>query len=173
MKREDKSKVIASLAEQINSSSHFYIADIAGLNAAETTNLRRECFKSDIKLVVAKNTLFQKAIEASEKEISGLDEVLAGPTSIMFTEVGNAPAKLIKQFRKDSEKPILKAAFVEEEVYIGDDQLEALSSIKSKNELIADVIGLLQSPIKNVLGALQSGGNTLTGILKTLEEKKS
>ena len=172
MKREDKSQVIASLAEQINNATHLYVADIAGLNAADTSDLRRQCYGSNIKLVVAKNTLFKKALEVSNKDITGLDGILVGPTSIMFAEVGNAPAKLIKEFRKRSEKPILKGAYVEDEVYIGDNQLESLVSIKSKNELIADVIALLQSPVNTVIGALQSGGNTITGILKTLEEKK-
>lgn len=172
MRREEKNQVIASLAEQINNANHIYVADIAGLNAMDTSNLRRECYKSNVSLVVAKNTLFKRALQESDKDINGLDEILNGPTSVFFSEVGNAPAKLIKAFRKSNERPILKGAYVEEDVYIGDEQLDTLVAIKSKNELIADVIGLLQSPVKSVLGALQSGGNTITGILKTLEEKK-
>jgi large subunit ribosomal protein L10 len=173
MKREDKGKIIETLAAQIKESSHFYVADIAGLDAAQTTELRRECFRNNIKLVVAKNTLFQKAIEKSGKDIQGFEKILAGPTSVMFTEVSNAPAKLIKEFRRRGEKPILKGAFVEDDVYVGDDQLDSLVAVKSKSELIADVMAMLQTPIRNVIGALQSGGNTITGVLKTLEEKKS
>ncbi len=172
MRREDKNQVIASLAEQINNANHFYVADIAGLDAADTSDLRRECYKSNVSLVVAKNTLFKRALKESNKDIEGMDEVFKGPTSVFFSEVGNAPAKLIKEFRKKNDRPILKGAYVEEGVYIGDDQLDTLVAIKSKDELIADIIGLLQSPVKSVLGALQSGGNTITGILKTLEEKK-
>ncbi len=173
MKREDKGIIIAELTEQIKKSGHFYIADIEGLNAGQTTDLRRECFKNNIKLVVAKNTLLRKAIKDSGRDIQGMDSVFAGPSSVMFTDVANAPAKLIKDFRRRSDKPILKGAFVEEDVYIGDEQLDALVSVKSKFELIADVVAMLQTPIRNVIGALQSGGNTITGVLKTLEEKKS
>lgn len=172
MKREDKTALIDSLTEQINSSSHFYLADIAGLDAVDTSALRRECFKEDIKLQVVKNTLLKKALEKSDKDASELYGVLAENTSIMFTEVGNGPAKLIKKFRKDHKKPILKAAYVEEACYIGDEQLDYLTAIKSKDELVADIIALLQSPAKNVISSLQSAGQTLTGVLETLSNKE-
>jgi len=143
------------------------------LNAETTSNLRRACFKANIKLEVVKNTLLAKAMEASEKDFGDLSTVLVGNTAMMLSETGNAPAKLIKEFRKKSEKPILKGAFIEEAVYLGDDQVEALVNIKSKDELIGEIIGLLQSPAKNVVSALQSGGGTLAGIIKTLSEKEA
>jgi large subunit ribosomal protein L10 len=174
MTREEKNQVIDVLAEKINNTSHIYVTDTLGLNAGDTVDLRKECFKNEIELVVAKNTLLKKAIEKSDKDLSGLFEALTGPTSIMLSEVGNKPAKLIKDFRKkkDIEKPVLKGAYVEEDFYLGNEQIDALASIKSKTELIADVVALLQAPAVNVLSALQSGGNTLAGILKTLEEKE-
>jgi len=171
MTRAEKKKVIDGLTKKVQEATHIYIADTLGLDAATTGNLRRECFKNDVELIVAKNTLLKKSFENSGKDLSGLFEVLAGPTAVMLSETGNKPAKLIKEFRKSNEKPILKGAFVEEGIYIGDDQLDTLVAIKSKFELIADVIGLLQSPAKNVISALQSGGNTITGVLKTLEER--
>jgi len=172
MKSSEKATIIDSLVEQINSSNHFYLADISDLNAADTSDLRRKCFKQDVKLVVVKNTLLRKALEKSEKDTEELYEVLKGNTSVMFTENANVPAKLIKEFRKKRKKPLLKAAYVEESIYIGDDQLDALIAVKTKNELIADVIAMLQSPVQTVLSQLQSGGNILHGVLKTLEEKK-
>ena len=174
MTREEKSRVIDKLTEQINNSSHMYITDTLGLNAGDTVTLRKECYKNKVELVIAKNTLLKKAIEKSDKDLSELFEALTGPTSVMFTDTGNKPAKLINDFRKKNnlEKPILKGAYVEEGFYFGDNQVDVLASIKSKDELIADVIGLLQAPVVNVLSAIQSGGNTLAGILKTLEEKK-
>jgi large subunit ribosomal protein L10 len=172
MKSSEKVTIIDSLVEQINSSNHFYLADISDLNAADTSDLRRKCFKQDVKLVVVKNTLLRKALEKSEKDTEELYEILKGNTSVMFSENANVPAKLIKEFRKNRKKPLLKGAYVEESVYIGDDQLDALIAVKSKNELIADVIALLQSPVQTVLSQLQSGGNILHGVLKTLEEKK-
>ncbi|HAX96604.1 MAG TPA: 50S ribosomal protein L10 [Prolixibacteraceae bacterium] len=172
MKSSEKATIIDSLVEQINSSNHFYLADISELNAADTSDLRRTCFKQNVKLVVVKNTLLRKALEKSEKQAEGLYEILKGSTSVMFTDQGNVPAKLIKDFRKKHPKPLLKGAFVEESVYIGDDQLDALVAVKSKNELIADVVALLQSPIKTVLSQLQSGGNIIHGVLQTLEERK-
>lgn len=173
MKRSEKVAIIDSLTQEINSYSHFYLADVADLDAEKTSALRRQCFQKNIKLVVAKNTMVRKAIENSEKNAEELYEVLKGNTSILFCEVGNEPAKLIKAFAKDTGKgkPELKAAYVEESVYVGANQLDVLTSIKSKNELIGDVIGLLQSPIKTVLGQLQSGGNTIHGILETLSNK--
>ena len=172
MTREEKSKVIEDLTGKLTDNSIIYLADISGLNALETSNLRRACFKEKVNLAVVKNTLLAKAMERSEKDFGELPEVLKGNTSLMIAETGNAPAKVIKAFRKGSDKPILKGAYVEEAVYVGDDQLENLVNIKSKEELIGDIIGLLQSPAKNVISALQSGGGTLHGILKTLGEKK-
>lgn len=172
MKREEKSQIIEQLVEQISNSGHFYLTDIGNLNAEQTSELRRSCFKNEVQLVQVKNTLLQKALEQMEGDFEPLYEVLKGSTSIMLTSTGNAPAKLIKEFRKKNEKPILKGAFVEESFYIGDENLEALVSIKSKEEVIADVIALLQSPMKNVVSALQSGGNIIHGILETLSEKE-
>lgn len=172
MKREEKNQIISDLAQRISESNHFYLTDISELNAEDTSNLRRKCFEKDIKLIVVKNTLLRKAFEQIEGDFQDLYGVLENSTSIMFSETGNLPAKLIKEFRKDHEKPVLKAAFVEESVYVGDNQLEALVNIKSKEELIGDIIMLLQSPAKNVLSALQSGGNKLAGIIKTLSEKE-
>ena len=172
MKRSEKHEIIDSLTEQINSSTHFYLTDIEGLNAAKTSDLRRLCNKQQVKMVVVKNTLLRKAIEASNKDAQELYGVLKGNTSVMFCENANVPAKLIKDFKKKNKKPILKGAYVQESVYIGDDQLDVLVSIKSKNELLGELIGLLQSPIKNVLGGLQSGGNIIHGVLKTLGERE-
>jgi len=172
MKKSEKNQLIDKLTEQLNQTSNFYVTDISSLDAENTSDLRRLCFKNDIKLTVVKNTLLKRAMAKSEKNLDELYGALKGATSLMFSEAGNAPAKLIKDFRKKgSEKPILKGAYVEESTYLGDDQLETLVNIKSKNELIGDVIGLLQSPAKNVISALQSGGQSLTGILKTLSEK--
>lgn len=173
MKSSEKQVVIDNLTEQIKKYNHFYLADISGLNAEGTSELRRRCFKQEIKLVVVKNTLLRKALENSGKDASGLFEILKGNTSVMFSDAGNGPAKLIKEFKKVHKPTLLKGAFVEESVYVGDDQLEALINVKSKNELVADVVALLQSPIKTLLSQLQSGGTILHGVLKTLEEKKS
>lgn len=172
MKSSEKQVIINNLQEQIDSYDHFYLADIAGLNAEDTSELRRLCFKQDVKLVVVKNTLLRKALESSEKNTEEIYDALKGNTSVMFTTVGNVPAKLIKEFAKKHKKPVLKAAFVEESVYMGAEQLDALVAVKSKNELIADVVALLQSPMKTVLGQLQSGGNIIHGVLDTLKEKK-
>jgi large subunit ribosomal protein L10 len=172
MTRDQKNQLIDNLAQQLSGSKHFYVADIAELNAEQTSKLRRKCFESNIKLVVAKNTLLKKALERIEGEYKELFPILENGTSLMLTDSSSAPAKLIKEFRRDWSKPILKGAYVEESIYIGDEQLDALASIKSKEELVGDIIGLLQSPAKNVLSALQSSGNKLSGILKTLEEKK-
>ncbi|MCG8183502.1 50S ribosomal protein L10 [Tenacibaculum piscium] len=171
MTREDKLQVIEDLTARLADTSTIYLADISGLDAATTSNLRRACFKANVELAVVKNTLLSKAMEASDKDFGDLPDVLKGNTSMMISEVSNAPAKVIKEFRKKSDKPLLKGAFVEESVYVGDDQLDALVNIKSKEELIGDIISLLQSPAKNVVSALQSGGNKLSGILKTLSEK--
>jgi large subunit ribosomal protein L10 len=171
MKKQEKTQFIDSLAEQLKVASSFYIADTSTLNAAATSRLRRTCFKKNIQLQVVKNSLLQKAMERSGKEFSELFPVLKGPTSIMFSEAANEPAKMIKEFRKAASIPALKGAYVEECIYLGDNQLDALINIKSKYELIGDLIGLLQSPTKNVISALQSGGNKLSGIVKTLSEK--
>lgn len=173
MRKEDKSIIIEKIAQTLKEYSCVYIAETAGLNAEKTSQLRRECFKSDIKLLVVKNTLLKKAMESSDVDYSGLFPVLKGSSSLMLSNTGNAPAKLLKKFRKKDDKiPALKAAFVEETVYIGADQLETLANIKSKNELIGDIIGLLQSPAKNVISALQSStGGKLHGILETLSNK--
>ncbi|MEE9362793.1 MAG: 50S ribosomal protein L10 [Cellulophaga sp.] len=171
MTREEKLNVIQDLTAQLADNSTIYLADISGLDALATSNLRRACFKANVKLAVVKNTLLAKAMEASDKDFGELPEVLKGSTSLMFSETANGPAKLIKSFRKKADKPLLKGAFVEESIYIGDDQLDTLVSIKSKEELIGDVIGLLQSPAKNVISGLKSGGGKLAGILKTLSER--
>ena len=172
MTREEKATVIDDLKAQLTDNSTIYLADISGLDAATTSDLRRACFKANIKLSVVKNTLLAKAMEASDKEFGDLQDILKGNTSLMFAEAGNAPAKLIKRFRKKNDRPLLKGAFIEEAIYLGDDKLDALVSIKSKEEVIGDIIGLLQSPVKNVISGLKSGGSTLSGILKTLSEKE-
>jgi len=171
MTREEKQEAIENLKDALAGVKTLYLADIAGLDATQTSNLRRACFKENIKLQVVKNTLLAKAMEASDHDFGELTGILKGNTSLMFSETGNAPAKVIKTFRKKSEKPILKGAFIEEAIYIGDDQLDALVAIKSKEELIGEIITLLQSPTKNVVSALQSGGGKLSGIIKTLSER--
>lgn len=172
MKREEKTAIVEQVADQLKENSHCYIADIAGLNADETYELRKKCFEKDIKLVVVKNTLLKRAFDKSESNYDELYNILEGPTSIMLSNTGNVPAKLIKEFRKKYSKPLLKGAYVEESVYIGDEQLENLTKIKSKEELIGDIIAMLQSPAQNVVSALQSGGGKIAGILKTLSEKE-
>ncbi len=171
MRKEDKEVVINSIAEQLNKCPNFYLTDIANLNAEKTSQLRRQCFNANVKLLVVKNALLKKAMERNGKEYGDLFNVLKGTTAMMFAEQGNAPAKLIKSFRKTNDRPILKGAYIEECVYVGDNMLDTLVSIKSKNELIGDVIALLQSPAKNVISALQSGGHILSGVVKTLSER--
>ena len=152
--------------------SVLYLTDATGLNAEETTQLRRVCYKNDVRMRVVKNTLLRRAMEASEgTDFSELYEVLTGQTALLVSNVGNAPAKILKEFRKKSDMPTLKAAYVEESTYLGDDQIDALTAIKSKDELIAELIALLQSPMKNVVGALNSGGNTVSGLVKALQER--
>ncbi|MAZ29088.1 MAG: 50S ribosomal protein L10 [Cytophagaceae bacterium] len=172
MTREEKAQVIEDLTARLADNANIYLADISGLNADATSRLRRACFKAGIQLSVVKNTLLAKAMESSDKDFGELPSTLKGNTSIMLSETGNGPAKVIKEFRKKSDKPLLKGAFIEEAIYVGDDQLEALVNIKSREELIGDVIGLLQSPAKNVVSALKSSGGKLAGILKTLSEKE-
>ena len=174
MKKEDEATVIAQIAETIKSYSGFYLVETAGLDAEKTSAFRRACFGADVKLMVVKNTLLHKALESLEGDYSELYPALKGSTSLMCTNVGNAPAKLLKDFvKKGDTLPALKAAYVEETVYMGADQLDALAAIKSKNELIADVVALLQSPAKNVISALTSGGSKLHGILETLSKKEA
>nr|NQU94053.1 50S ribosomal protein L10 [Bacteroidota bacterium] len=175
MNKAEKNQIIDSLSSQLNEFNNFYLTDIGDLTVERTSQLRRLCFKKEIKLKVVKNTLLRQAMERSEKDLEPLYDILTGSTSIMFTESSNVPAKLIKEYRKKfkSVKPILKGAYVEESTYIGEDQLDALENIKSKNEVIADIIALLQSPAKNVISALQSGGHKLSGILETLSEKEA
>ena len=172
MTREEKSQVIQDLTVTLAGTNTIYLADISGLDALATSNLRRACFKANVQLAVVKNTLLSKAMEASDKEFGELQDILKGNTSLMISEASNAPAKVIKAFRKKSDKPLLKGAFIEEAVYVGDDQLDTLVEIKSKDELIGEIIGLLQSPAKNVISALKSSGGTIAGIVKTLSEKE-
>ena len=172
MTREEKSQVIEDLTAQLADSAHIYLADISGLNAETTSRLRRACFKANVKLAVVKNTLLAKAMESSDKDFGELPTTLKGNTSIMLSETGNAPAKVIKEFRKKSDKPLLKGAFIEEAIYIGDEQLDALVDTKSKEELVGEIVGLLQSPAKNVISALKSGGSTIAGLVKTLQERE-
>lgn len=173
MKREDKYQIIESLTENLKSREVVYLTDTSDLDVETINKLRRLCFRRNVTLQVVKNTLLRKAMEASEKNFEPLFEVLKGSTSIMLAETANVPALLIKEFRKSSPKPILKGAYVQESFFIGDDQLDMLVSLKSKEELIGDLIGLLQSPARNVISALQSGGSTIAGVLKTLSEKES
>ncbi len=172
MTREEKSQVIEELTAQLADNTNIYLTDISGLNAVDTSNLRRACFKANVRLSVVKNTLLEKAMEASDKDFGDLPTTLKGNTSVMYSETGNGPAKVIKAFRKKSERPLLKGAFIEESIYIGDDQLDALVEIKSREELLGEIVGLLQSPAKNVISALKSSGGALAGILKTLSEKE-
>ena len=170
MKKELKDTIIVELGQKLKEYPHFYLVDLTGLNAEKTSDLRRKCFKSEIKLEVVKNTLLQKALEASEVDFSPLYDCLKGNTAVMFTTTANVPAKLLKEYKKEG-IPALKAAYAEESIFVGADRLEELTALKSKNELIADVVALLQSPAKNVVSALQSGANTIHGVLKTLGER--
>jgi len=172
MKKDEKNQQIDSLVEKLTATNSFYLTDISNLNSESTSKLRRLCFKRNVQLQMVKNALLKKALErAGREEFLQLIDILKGSTSIMFCEVNNDPAKLIKEFRRTAPKPILKGAYVQETIFIGDDQLDALVNIKSKNELIGDIILLLQSPAQNVISALQSGGSKLSGIVKTLSEK--
>ncbi|MFN5224555.1 MAG: 50S ribosomal protein L10 [Bacteroidota bacterium] len=171
MTREEKNQIIDSLVVDLNKYGNFYIADISALTVEKTNMLRRECFKKNIKMCVAKNTLIRKALDKLEGDYSEMHSALKGTSAIMYCETGNVPAKVIKDFRKTNDKPVLKGAWIDSAVFLGDNQLEALASLKSKNELIADIIALLQSPAKNVISGLQGGGQKLSGILKTLESR--
>ena len=171
MNRAQKQQVVEGLTEQFNETNVFYLADASGMTVAEVNDLRRKCFEQGIQLKVAKNTLIEKAFDASEVDYEEMKQLLKGPTAIFFTETANLPAKVIKDFRGDKEKPLLKGAYVDQSVFVGDETLDELSKLKSKDELIGEVILLLQSPIKNVVSALTSGGQTIAGLVKALEEK--
>ncbi|GHT14410.1 50S ribosomal protein L10 [Bacteroidia bacterium] len=171
MKKEDKNVIIDKLSEQLKNSPNFYVVDASTLNAEKTTALRRKCFESKVGLFVVKNTLLQKALEKNGFDQTELYSILAGPTALMIAEGASIPAKVIKDFRKKSEKPVLKGAYVQESLYIGDQYVDTLATIKSREELIGDIVALLQSPAKNVISALQSGGSTIAGIVKTLEKR--
>ena len=171
MTKEEKNQFIDVLDKSIQENSNFYLADISGLSAEESSNLRRLCFKREVSLQVVKNTLLKRALEKNESNYEELYDVLKGNTSIMFTDAANAPAKVIKEFRKKHDKPVFKAAHLDSSFYIGEEYLDTLSELKSKNELIAEIVSLLQSPAKNVISSLQSGGSKLSGIVKTLAER--
>ncbi|KAF2519524.1 50S ribosomal protein L10 [Flavobacterium salilacus subsp. salilacus] len=172
MTREEKSRVIEDLTAQLAETNVVYVADISGLDAETTSNLRRACFKANIKLEVVKNTLLEKAMGSSDNNYGELPSILKGNTSIMIAENGNAPAKVIKEFRKKSDKPLLKGAYIHEAVFIGDNQLDALINLKSKDEVIGEIVTILQSPAKNVISALKSGGGIIAGLVKTLSERE-
>ena len=171
MRKEDKAIIIEKLGEKLKEYAHFYLVDVTGLNAETTSALRRKCFKSEIKMVVVKNNLLHKALEQSETAFTPLYDSLKGTTAVFFCNTANVPAKLIKEEGKATGIPALKAAYAEEEIYVGAENLDALVAIKSKNEVIAEVVALLQSPAKNVISALQSGSQTIHGVLKTLGER--
>ena len=175
MRKEDKALIIAQLGEVLKTYPHFYLVDVTGMDAARTSAMRRQCFKNEVKMVVVKNTLLQKAFEASEIDYSPLYETLKGTTAVIFTQVANAPAKMLKEFNSKNPKgvtiPELKAAYAEESFYVGADQLDALVAIKSKNEVIAEIVAMLQSPMQGLVSALESGANTIHGVLETLAEK--
>lgn len=171
MRKEEKSAIIEQIAAIVKEYKNLYLTETASLDAEKTSELRRACFKAEIKMLVVKNNLLRKALESLDFDYSPLFGCLKGSTTVLFSNTGNAPAKLIKEFKKKGDLPELKAACVEESFYIGADQLDLLAAIKSKNELIADVVALLQSPAKNVVSALQSGGSKLHGVLQTLSER--
>lgn len=171
MRKDEKQAIVQELADQIQSYGNFYIADTADLTVAKINAIRRKCFEGGIRIQVAKNTLIRKALEAAGVDSAELLGALKGASTLLFSETGNAPAKLIKELRKSGDKPVLKGAYIDTAVFVGDNQLDALVALKSKNELIGDIIGLLQSPAKNVISGLQSGGNKLAGIVKTLQER--
>lgn len=171
MRKEDKGQLIETIGKELSKYSYLYLVDIGGLNSVDTAKLRRLSFRKEVELMVVKNTLLRKAMEKSGMDYSELFPALNGSTSVMLSNVNNAPAKIIKSFRATNSKPVLKAAYVEESFYIGDESLDLLVNIKSKKELIADIIAALQSPAKNVIGALQSSANTISGVVKTLSER--
>ncbi len=170
MRKEVKDTIITELGEKLKQYAHFYLVDVSGLNAEATADLRRKCFKQEIKMVVVKNTLLHKALEASEVDFEPIYSALKGSTAVWFTNTANVPAKLLKEYKKEG-IPALKAAYAEESIFVGADRLEELASIKSKSELIADIVAMLQAPAQGVISALESGANTIHGVLKTLEER--
>jgi large subunit ribosomal protein L10 len=172
MRKEEKQAIVEALADQIKTYGNFYITDTADLTVVKVSSIRRKCFESGIVMQVAKNTLIRKAMEVAGVDSEELKGALTGSSTLMFSSVGNAPARLIKELRKTGAKPVLKGAYIDSAVFIGDDQIESLSTLKSKEELVGDIIGLLQSPAKNVISALKSGGQTIAGIVKTLQEKE-
>ena len=172
MKREEKSKAITEITDVLSNNGIIYLTDISGLNSIETSNLRRLCFKSGVKLAVMKNTFLEQAMTASDKDFGDLLETLKGNTSLMLSDVGNAPAKVIKDFRRKSDRPILKGVIIENDIYLGDEQLELLSSIKSKEEIIGEIVILLQSPARNIISALKSSSSKLSGIIQTLSNRE-
>ena len=171
MNKEEKVQAVEELKGQLADYKSIYLTDIAGLNAVQTSKLRRECFNSNVKLSVVKNTFLERAMSESENDFGELKELLKGNTTIMLSTIGNSPAKVIKKFRKDGDKPILKGAFVDEAIYIGDEHIDALFNLKSKEEVIGEIITLLQSPAKNVISALKSSSGKIAGLVKTLSEK--
>ncbi len=171
MNKEEKVIAVEELKGQLANYKSIYLTDIAGLDAVQTSKLRRECFNSNVKLSVVKNTFLERAMSESENDFGELKDLLKGNTTIMLSEIGNSPAKVIKKFRKDGDKPILKGAFVDEAIYIGDENIEALFNLKSKEEVIGEIITLLQSPAKNVISALKSSSGKIAGLVKTLSEK--
>jgi large subunit ribosomal protein L10 len=171
MNKEEKHDLVLALTEQMKEYGNFYITDTSNLTVAKINNIRRKCFESDITMQVAKNSLIKKAMEASTGDYSPIYDVLKGSSSILFSKSATAPAKLIKQLRKQGDKPVLKAAYIDSAIFIGDNQIDTLINLKSKEQLIGEIIGLLQSPAKNVISGLQSGGNKLAGIVKTLQER--
>jgi large subunit ribosomal protein L10 len=171
MKKEEKYEVVSALTEQIKEYGNFYITDTSNLTVAKINSIRRKCFESDIKIQVAKNSLIKKAVEAIGGDFTPMYDSLKGSSSVMFSKSSTAPAKLIKELRRTGDKPLLKVAYIESSFFIGDNQLDALVNLKSKEQLVGEIIGLLQSPAKNVISALQSGGNILAGVVKTLQER--
>lgn len=173
MNKAEKTQFIETLSAKLKDAEYFYVTDSSALTVEQVNNLRRQLFEKGIEMKVVKNTLMRKALDTlpEEKNVAGLYETLIGPTSILFTEVANAPAKILKEFRKKHDKPVLKAAYIDTDVFLGDDQIGPLSELKSKEDLLGEVIGLLQSPAKNVLSALQSGSQTIAGLIKALEER--
>ncbi|MDB5011724.1 MAG: ribosomal protein [Mucilaginibacter sp.] len=171
MNKEEKYDLVLALTEQMKEYGNFYITDTSDLTVAKVNNIRRQCFENDITMLVAKNSLIEKAMEAAEGDYTPIYEVLKGSSTILFSKSATAPAKLIKKLRKGSDKPLLKAAYIDSAIFIGDNQLDTLTKLKSKEQLIGEIVGLLQSPAKNVISALQSGGNILAGVVKTLQER--
>ena len=172
MRKEDKSVIVEQIGALLQQYPHFYLVDIEGMNAETTSALRRKCFQNNIKMVAVKNTLLKKALDANEADFSEMYGVLKGSTALIFAETANVPAKMLKKFNKDHQGvPALKAAYAEESIYVGAENLDALCAIKSKNELIAEVVAALEGQVQGVLGALESGASTIYGVLDTIAEK--